>query len=221
MPISAITGPRLMEKMVDEYIGEYSTPDSQFPAYKGWVPSADGLTLMHESYLDLSGYTADHLTAFPINAGLQDPGYYTVAAAGINASTRLVVLDLMSQERLDIEEVDTDWRGSKNVPGMPTSTTDFEQIIMGRFRMMAPQTDFTYVSALSPIAGGDFGSASPTTVAKLWCYRFLLYSAEEPYVGAGLEVNATRFVLSATIVEEEDLPFLMRQKRSFELSTQG
>lgn len=220
MPDSALTGPRLMEKMVDEYIGLYSTPDNSFPAYKGWVPSNDGLTLMHESYFDLSGYTNDHLTTFPVNAGLQDPGYYTVAAAGIDGSTRLIVLDIMSQERLDIEAVDTDWRGSKNVPGMPTSTEDFEQIILGRLRMMAPQTDFRYVSALSPIAGGEFGSASPTTVAKLWCYRFLIYSSET-YVGAGLEVNATRFVLSATIIEEEDLPFIMRQKRSFELSTQG
>lgn len=212
----ALSGPRLMEISFEEYIGEYPLAGSSFSAYKNWTPSTTGQALMNENYFDLSGYARDGLTLFPTNAGLQDPGYYTTS--NVLPTTRLVVLDIMSQERLDVDDVETWWRDYKNVPGMMESPVDHEQIIMGNFRLFVPQTDFTFVSAMSPISGGDFGSASPTTVQKLWCYRFLIYSAQV-FDNTELEVNATRFMLAATIAEESEDSFLMRQKRSYELAT--
>lgn len=212
----ALSGPRLMSIPIEEYIGEYPAGGTSFASYKNWIPSTAGTALMNEGYFDLSGYANDALTLFPTNMGLQDPGYYTTS--NVLPTSRLAVLDIISQERLDVDEVEDWWRTYKNVPGMMATTLDFEQIIMGQFRLMTPQTDFTLVGALSSIAGGEFGSGSPTTVQKLWVYRFLIYSAET-FENTELEVNATRFNMAATIAEEKELSFLMRQKRSYEIST--
>lgn len=211
---NALEGPTTLERGVDEYIGIHT--GGKFPGYKGWTTSASGGVLMHESYFDLGGYEREYLTIFPTNAALQDNGYYTTTVA--DATTNLVVLDIISQERLNINDVENDWQTFRNVPSNPTSTEDFEQIIFGRFRFMAPTTSFTYGLALTPVSGGSFGSGSPSTAQKLWCYRFLIYDAVS-LDGVKLEVNATRFLMAATIVKEDDLPFMMRQKRSYELSS--
>jgi len=212
----ALTGPRILHREVEEYTGRWDTPSTSFPAYKNWTPSTSGTSLMNENYFDLSGYEHDFLTLIPSGATLQDPGYYVTD--NVSPLTGVVVLDIISQERLDHDTVETDWLQSLNVPSMPTTTEDFNQIVFGQFRWFAPQTDFTLVQAMSPISRGNFGSSSPTTVAKLWCYRFLIVTSVD-LTNMLLTVNATRFVLGSTIVKEKDLSFIMRQKRSYELGT--
>jgi len=215
--VETLTGPRILERTVDEYIGLYDVSEGKFPGYKGWVSSAAGGVLMHESYFDLGGFEREFLTLFPTNAALQDPGYYTSSAHTI--TTNMVVLDIISQERLSIVNVENDWRVNRNVPNMPTTTEDFEQIIFGQFRWMSPSTSFSFTTALTPISQGNFGSANPTTADKLWCYRFLIYENDEGFSGVTLECAATRFVLGATIAKEDDLAFIMRQYRSYELAS--
>jgi hypothetical protein len=215
----ALTGPRLLTKEVPEYIGTFAEVTG-FPTYKNWFTSASGNSIYHESYLDLSGYTNDYLTLMPSQVALQDPGYYTVQGAA-NAATAIFVIDVMSNERLDIDEVEADWLNFFNVPGMMTTTEDFEQIIFGQFRWMSPQTNFSFATALNTISAGTFGSGSPTTVAKLWCYRFVISNTGGFLPADRLAINAARFVMGATVVKEDELPFLMRQKRSYELATQG
>jgi len=213
----ALTGPRILTKEVPEYLGTY-LPGTGFPTYKNWYASTTGNTVYHESYLDLSGYTQDFLTLMPQQVTLQDPGYYTVQGIE-NTLTAIYMIDVVSLERLNIDEVEADWLTSFNAPGMMTTTEDFEQIIFGQFRWLSPQTNFTEVTALAPISGGSFGSGNPSTVAKLWCYRIAIGSTGGFAPTDRLTINATRFVLAATVIKEDDLPFLMRQKRSYELGT--
>ena len=211
----ALEGPRVLQKSVDEYTGVF-LDGYGFPAYKGWVPSTTGAALMHEQFIDLSGYSNDQMTVIPTGATLQDPGYYITT--GVSPVTSVFVIDIISQEKLLVDDVEDDWRTTGNVPSMPTSREDFNQIIFGQARWMAPSTNFTFLTGLTPISQGQFGSASPTTVAKLWLYRFLIYGTIDA-TNDLLTCNATRFVIGATAVKEKDLTFLMRQKRSYELGT--
>lgn len=211
----SLTGPRVLERAVPEYIGTYV--DGQgFPSYKTWTTNAAGNAIMHESYFDLAGYTRDYLTLVPSGASIQDLGYYTTS--GTSPGTALIVLDIISQERLELQAVVDDWADTANVPGHPTSTEDFEQIIYGRFQWLAPTLDFTFTTALTPVSRGNFGSGSPTTVEKLWCYRILMPQSID-LTDDRIVVSSSRFVLGATIIKEDELPFLMRQKRSYELGT--
>ena len=88
---------------------------------------------------------------------------------------------------------------------------------MCNVRGMTTQTEFGSVTLLRAAYGGSYGSAGPTTVSKLWCYRIIRIAATD-LDNQVLTVPATRFVLAATIVKEEELPYQMRLKRSFELA---
>jgi hypothetical protein len=91
---------------------------------------------------------------------------------------------------------------------------------MCNFRLLTPQTDFSITNLLLPATGGSLGSAEPTAVQKLWVYRVLIPTATDLSTSTWV-VPATRFVLGAEIVKEDDLPYMMRLKRSYELATQG
>jgi len=72
------------------------------------------------------------------------------------------------------------------------------------------------------VDGGNFSSLDPTAANKLWCYRVVRVNAAAPLAPARvLNIPASRFILVGTTIEEKELPYMMRLKRSFELATQG
>ena len=91
---------------------------------------------------------------------------------------------------------------------------------MCNFRLLTPQTDFAVSTLLLPATGGAFGSAEPTAVQKLWIYRIIIPVALD-LTDTIWTIPPTRFVMGAEVVKEDDLPYIMRLKRSYELSTQG
>jgi len=57
----------------------------------------------------------------------------------------------------------------------------------------------------------------------LYCYRFLALpngAAADEYGATGLVLPALRVILDAFTVEEPDLEYMMRLKRSYELANQ-
>jgi len=180
----------------------------------GWTGTGD--ILMFEGYWDSSGYTSDDLTLFPLGITLQDPGRYLSS----NANVPLQVLDIVSQTRLDRNDVLT-WVTANAMPGMLGTTVEWIQMMWGQYRTMMSQN--TFVAPAGPIAefltasAALFGSGSPTTVQKIYCYRFLILVGSAD--GDILAAPASRFVMSAVIAPEDELAFLMRQKRSYELAT--
>lgn len=185
-----------------------------------WVGTQTNDLIMYEAYWDTSGYTSDDMTLFPVSSLLQDPGRYISS----NNAVPLQVLDIISQVRLSITDV-YDWvfadptvQGSNAMPGMAGTTVDWTQIIWGQYRTFLPQNTFTGFGTEMLVASGSmFGSGSPSTAAKLYCYRFVLLPGSQN--ADTLQLPASRFVLNAVIAPEDDLAFLMRQKRSYELAT--
>lgn len=219
MPKGALEGPRRLMLEVPHYQGDYAT--GVFPDSLHW--SNYGLTnaIMFEGSLDLSGYELDKLTFVPQGSELQDPGryIYDVGPAGYPI-VDVEVLDIISQERLSLTAIDAALTLG-NVPGMLGTTEDFSQIIMGNYRVMVvPNTTGTGISLLVPQTGGTFGSGEATAASRLWLYRVVRINGAK---GASdiLKIPASRFLLVGTVVDEEELPYMMRLKRSFELATQG
>ena len=166
----------------------------------------------------MSAYELDDLTLVPTAISLQDGLPYTTTSQ--DPTTQLPIFDIVSQERLSMDEIYSIYTAGYNYPSSPASKQDWSQIQMCNFRLLTPQTDFSITNLLLPATGGSLGSAEPTAVQKLWVYRVLIPTATD-LSGSTWVVPATRFVLGAEIVQEEDLPYMMRLKRSYELSTQG
>ena len=212
----ALTGPRQLTQMIPEYDGEMGA--SEFPGFKGWIASASSTLVYYETYFDLSGYALDDLTAIPIAAMLQDPGLY----ACDDTKVGMQVLDVISQERLRPGRVLNDMITDNNVPGMLMSANNFEQITFGNYRLFMGQKTFTDPAGLEtvvylPADSMQFGSGDAVTVEKLWCYRFVMARGATEGESSTIKIPASRFILNVNVVDEDELVYIMRLKRSYEL----
>lgn len=208
MSAKALEGERTLIQMMPEYTGVYTT---EWPDHKTWQGPAAGNVIFNETYIDLSGYTLEDLTIFPLAATLQDPGLYSS-----DVTEPLQVLDIVSDHRLSISEVLADL-AENNVPGMYESTMDFTQIQWGQYRTFLGQATFQGNATLFlPASAGLFGSGSPTTTSKLYCTRIVITTGATE--GNQLRIPASRFILSTAVAKEGELEFMMRLKRSYELA---
>lgn len=212
----ALTGSRLMNLPIPSTLATF-TGDNVWTATNGWETLGNQV-VYYENYFDLSAYELDDLTVVPTAISLQDGLPYTTTS--LDPTTQLPLFDIVSQEKLSMDEIYTIYTTGYDYPSSPESTQDWSQLLMCNFRLLTPQTDFSIVNLLLPATGGSLGSAEPTAVQKLWVYRVLIPTATD-LSGSTWQVPATRFVLGAEIVKEDDLPYMMRLKRSYELATQG
>ena len=213
----ALQGERTLSKNIPYYKGYFKGSDG-WEGFNGWFTSpnagAGKQALMYETYFDLSGYELDDLTLLPLTGILQDPGAYT---SDDTNTPVMIVLDILSQERLDIDRITTDI-GLENVPSMATSPNDWNNITYGRYRLMMNTAEFNETGSKTWLVSkqDNFGSGSPCVVQKLWVYRYILMKVNEDKV---LTVPASRFILNAMIVSEKDNVYLQRLRRNYE--TQG
>ncbi len=210
MSKGALTGRRTLTTMTAKYANTYTT---KWDAASGWFGQG-AKTLVSETYIDLSANTLDDLTLVPRGPFLQDPGMYLHNKPG-----PFVVVDIISQERLDLNAV-VAVLDVQSVPGMPESNIEPIQILFGNLRVMnsnttvpGPAANLLFLTSRS----SQFGSGEPTAVEKLWCYR-ILHWVVSPVAGDTLEVPAGRFVIPSEIIAEKELSYLMRMKRSYELA---
>lgn len=205
----ALTGERILSKTISNY-SAINDPATGLPGYLDW--QVDSGTLYVETYWDLSGYELDDLTLIPRYIRLQDGMPY------FSEATALDVFDVVSQEKLDIPDFAL-YALAGDFPGSKGSTEDWSQILFCNTRFFTPQNDFTFNTLQLPATAGSFGSLEPTAVQKLWIYRIVVPRSLPE--GSVLNIPASRFVMGAEIIKEDDLDYMMRLKRSFELATQG
>jgi len=218
----ALTGPRQLKLMVPDFVGTYAA-GTGFPSYKAWqqiTPTVNTLALYFEGKID-ANLSLDSLTMFPQAVMLQDPGIYFKTNSPIpdDPANDIIVLDIISVKKLDVGTVVTNITAN-NAPGMlgdGGQGDDFNQIIMGSFRHMTNNNQLAMGSSMcQTIAEKDFSSASPFAQDFLWCYRIIMPRSSEA-TGMYVSVPASRFILNVVVAHEDDLPYMMRLKNSYEL----
>lgn len=203
-------GDRVLSKNIPSTI--VTTTAGAFTATNGWEVIAPTSGMYYETYFDLSGYTLDDLTLVPRYTQVQDGLPYIGAAT----TTSLRVYDVISQERLNPADFFT-YATFGEFPGSPASEEDWRQILMCNVKYMLPQTDFTEAGLLLTSTEGRFGSNEPTAVEKLWIYRVII-AGGLPEEADTINIPATRFILGGEVIDEPELEYMMRLKRSYELS---
>jgi hypothetical protein len=226
----ALTGPRQLLSYVGNYIGTYDIETEQFPAYGNWTsipPTESGILtqgVFSETRID-ANLSLDRLTFFPATFFLQDPGMYLKSPSPVpdDESERFSVYDIVSTKQLNIPLIaqratDTTLNTS---PSMLGTEDDMNQITMGSVRFMAKDNNYTQGSSLqTTISVSDFSGAVPFAQDTIYCYRILLPKATKAQGGFQdmvIASPASRFVLQGTMGQEEELPYLMRLKNSYEL----
>jgi len=165
--------------------------------------------------IDLGGLELAKETFFPVGSTIQDPGIYGNTS---ETTPAMAVIDMITDKLIDPSEViDFAYLYSNNgsMYGMLGNADDETTIVMGSYRFMTGNSNLTYTAMMRTEVSTSFSSGEPTAASKLYCYRIV-----QPWVDGDtttITVPASRFYLTGVRDKEEDLVYMMRLKRSYEL----
>lgn len=205
-----LEGPRVMAKVLT---GTTATNDGdelggvtdQWEMVTGATNAA-----VQRSYFDLSGYNMDFLTTFIQGVEIQEPGPLT----GTDEHNGL--MEIVSTEFIsDLEIAGFTGGVGFSGPGFSESINNMDQIIYARRR------GYTYNGDILPRipnlhSTNTWGTANAVTSDKIHLTRIIFTSTT---VDSVTHVSDANFVIMAIISKEKELPFMMRQKRSYELAS--
>ena len=213
----SLEGARLLDKTLgfaDIQLGSVEP----FPATvtgDGWniLENVATPTYALRSYYDLSGYNMNELTSFFQAVDVQE-----VFTPFGSAACRII--DLVTTEYVSDTEIVAAYQyttGDGDLPGFPKSSYDMQQVVYGRTRTFTSNSSFGDITLQGSTM---WGTCAAATADKLHITRIVmvLNSASPDQV---VHVPACNYVTAIIVAKEDDLPFLMRQKRSYELATQG
>ena len=187
----------------------------------GWTyhpQTANGQTYQafaNRSYIDLAGWTAQDLTTFTTGIDIQkDKIPLVVLPSGVSCQL-IWVYDFLTTEQITDAELSVI---SATTPGFLPSTVDLMQVIYGEQQSLALNSNIpgTYIT----VAADTFGSGNPTASDKLHWTRVIITTlgGADDKTGA-VGIQPTNLIVQAATMEEKDLVYMERLRRSY--VTQG
>ena len=207
-----LEGARLLDKVVDStglVVNDESALISHWGG-KNWQLVGTN-ALVQRSYFDLSGYGLKDLSVFFQSVEIQEPAHIS---GNDNFNT---VVELITTEFVSDAEVANMSTAILNGCGFSTSTMSMEQVVYGRRRLFYQKSPATTPVIPFMHSMTTWGTCSATTADKLHITRIFTTST----VASISQLYDANFVVGIVVAKEAELPFLMRQKRSYELATQG
>lgn len=212
-----IEGPRVLDKVLDATDIDMGTGDA-FPATingGNWeiLDNGPNPTFAIRSYYDLSGYNMDQLTAFFQGVQIQEgwgPRGTTTADFFV---VDMVTTEFVDDDTLVNAQIFSTHDG--DLPGFPRSTFDMSQVIFGRTR---EYTAATGTAVAVQYSTSEWGTCTATTADKVHLTR-VVYVTALAAPQSKVHIPPSDYVTAIIVAEEDELPFLMRQKRSYEIAT--
>lgn len=209
-----LEGPRLLSKLMGK--GIITTTDDPITTSniigEGWERLSN-IVYVNRTYFDLSGYNRKSLTSFFQGTDIQEE-------VGPTGNMHAFIVDLITTEYIDdasiiaahFENVQPD-----DLPGFPQSTFDMQQVVFGRTRSYNPSTTWSVTGTVSEYSRTSWGTCSATTADKVHLTRICYIDYTLPVPGT-FSPPPCNYVSTIIVAKEKELPFLMRQKRSYELA---
>jgi hypothetical protein len=187
----------------------------------GWTyhpQTANGQTYQafaNRSYIDLTGWTAQDLTTFTTGIDIQKDKVPLVSLPSGVTSPLVWVYDFLTTDKITDTELSA---VSGTTPGFLPSTVDLMQVIYGEQQSLAVNSNIpgTYIT----VAADTFGSGNPTASDKLhWTRVIITTLAGDDDKTGSVSVQPTNLIVQAATMEEKDLVYMERLRRSY--VTQG
>jgi len=215
MPEALTDTPRILNKLVDGFIGSSAGSTLSFQSYQGegWEiisAQASGSQMFRwRGYIDLGGLEREALTFFLQSAQVVEAS--DILASGIKVD----IMDVFSK----VEISDNDLNLPTNIqnlysPGFNDSVQDMEQVLWCRSRNLYhdagwSQTDMQQVSTVNV-----WGEGIGTSASRIHLTRYVSVGGDEPKV----TIPPCVFQVVGTAIEEPDLNYIMRLRRDYELA---
>ena len=176
----------------------------------GWetqtVPGAPHVFVYRFDYFDLSGYENQDETMFPQSVNIQQ--IQSVKGTG----THFYRIDLVTKDPITFDDINNYLTTSIPAPpGSLASNTTLEQVLMGRLQLWE---ELSTINGLSLTQETGWGVGDATAGSKLYITTAFLIdqSADNAF-----NIPEGAYVIPALIDKEDDLEYVMRLKRSYEL----
>jgi len=183
----------------------------------GWVilyESSGHLDIAFRSYIDLSGWSAQDLTTFVQGVDIQKQ-MIPLKTVGSLGMLKIYEFDFITTRRLTDSELAPG--NLLDLPGFLESTVDLMEVIYGE--RMEYGSNLQIPGSFVQISGETFGSGNPTAMDKLHWTRLVVFDhPTELDTGA---LFATNLIVQALTVEEKDLVWMERLRRSYVLQDQA
>lgn len=176
----------------------------------GWetqtLPGTPHVFVYRFDYLDLSGYAGRDLTLFPQSVNLQQ--LQPVKGSG----SHFYRLDLATKNPVSFDDINNYLTpGIPAPPGSMASTDSIEQVFMGRLQLWE---EMSTISGLSLTQETAWGVGDATAGAKL--YLTTVYYIDQAATNT-FNIPEGAWVIPSLIDREDDLEYVMRLARSYEL----
>ena len=173
------------------------------PISNGWK-FLNTFDCVFRSYIDLAGWSRQSLTTFTQGIDIQKSNLPLLSGQ----ANVLIEFDFITTRRLTDTEVASTLVGP---PGYLPSTVDLMEVIYGERMQYAENA--TIPGTMVQIGGETFGSGNPTAMNRLHWTRYyaMLNSAPTDTMAVG----PTNLIVQAMTVEEKDLVWIERLRRSY------
>jgi len=174
-------------------------------ASNGWeiLPGIPEDVAVFRTYIDLQGWSAQDLTTFTQGVDIQKSLIPIKTGAMIGAYE----IDFITTRRL----TDNELLDIFSMPGFISSTVDLMQMIYGE-RMYYGE-NVSIPGTFVQISGETFGSGNPTAMSRMHWTRLLIPHQPDP--NDSLVIPESNLVVQAMTVEEKDLVWMERLRRSY------
>lgn len=204
---------RVLTKTFPATLVAVSADETTFPYPTGWLETsvtvgASVYTIVYRiQSWDLSGYTMQDKTLFPQGVVFQDASFGPESSPS-SPLHRATIVSTTPITADDLSNIGS-W-GEWTLPGMPGSTYELDNIIMGRLQ---------YYLTLTTAAGvqlrkeSSWGSGAATAGEKMWvCDAYMTTRG----AGGGIYIPDSAVVIPSFIDKEAELEYFMRLSRSLE-----
>ena len=182
----------------------------------GWVPLASSpLTLSWTGTIDLSGYAREMKTFYPTAAFTQrGPNTLSQGGAGISLYTIISSIPLDADEVL-IQLV----TGAPGFITVSTNQQNWETVLFAESQVYVVNANITPnpFGILQLLETTQSGSLSPTATDTLYCLKLAI---PNDTTLTTIQIPASRVIMPGKFGNEPDVEYMMRLKRSVELSQQ-
>jgi len=206
-----LEGPRVLDKLLP---GSSVAMLSEviLTATNNWnIITALPNVIVQRAYFDLSGYQLENLTAFFQGVQMQEGGFLS-GDDDFSMLSEFVTTEYISDA--EIAAVAPTFNDGMPI-GFGNSTFNQEQIVYARSRLFVIQGAGIIIP--STLALTTWGTCAAATADKLHITR--IFRTGQASGASTITLPDVNVVVATIVAKEKELPFLMRQKRSYELAT--
>jgi hypothetical protein len=175
---------------------------------------ANAVVIVRREYIDLAGWSKQDLTTFTQGVDIQKQ-QIPVRSLTAGGSQWIDEYDFITTRRLTDAELTWTPGPPFSLPGFLESTGDLMEIIYGERMTYGLNQQILPLSMYVQISGETFGSGNPTAMDKLhWTRLFVIHY---PADGDATVIYPTNLVVQAMTLEEKDLVWMERLRRSYVL----